>query len=106
MPEHDQKERVLGGNTGEAGDQAALAKVRANLLEHVRVTKGLPPKPVNLDVEILSGISNSPVIDNPEVRQKPQVIPIDTATLPATDSIVGSLVHQGRLEQIKHKKAA
>lgn len=106
MPEHDQKERVIGGITVEEKDKAELAEVRENFRNLVREKKGLPQDPINLDADILSGVSNSPVIDNPTIEPETKIIPIDTAKLSAGHSIVGALVRQKRLEKIEQKKAA
>lgn len=106
MPEHDQKERVIGGSTVEAQDEARLAQVRADFRNLVREKKGLPSDPINLDADVLSGLTNSSVIDNPTAEQTPEIIPIDTAKRPASDSIVGLSVSKKRLAKIEQTRAA
>ena len=106
MSEYDQKERVLTGDIAEAEDRDKLAKVRASLRDHVRIGKGLPQDPVNLDVDILSQLPNSPVIEDPIRGKEPKVVSLDISRLPAEHSVVGLVKHQERLKKIAVKKAA
>lgn len=105
MSENDKKERLIGGGeTSEADDQEALMGVRSELLEHVRIRKGLPPDPVQLDVTAVSQLSAVPTIDYKEERVTTKIV--DISSLSPIHSIVGLSIRQKRLGDIEEEKAA
>lgn len=106
MPEQDPKERVLTGNTVAAQDKAKLAEIRANLVTLARVKKGLPQEPIGFDVEALSGLSNSTVIDEPAEVVESKVVPIDISKLSPNHSVVGFATLREKLDKVSERKAA
>lgn len=108
MPEQDgnnHQERVLSGETIETKDQQAIAKVRSDLLAHARMRKGLPPIPVQLDVQAISQLTDADTIDSTpsleEPTQKTAEI-IDISKRGFNESVVGYTIQAERSK----KKAA
>ena|SRR3989338_9799296 len=103
MTEHDfNKERVLSGETVDTQNQAEIAEVKLQLLEHVRIRKGLSSTPVQLDVEAISQLTDAKIIDEnqPEYQNVGSRI-IDISTLPPSHSAVGVAIRAERLKKLK-----
>jgi len=106
MPEYDNnpniKERQLSGETIDDGDQAQIVEIRSRLLKHVRISRGLPVDPNQLDVKAISQLPNAQVIDGDEsidqVDTHPKIIGLSTLT--PTHSAVGVDIRAKRLEKL------
>jgi len=107
MPEYDtnrnSKERQLSGEPIDAGDQAKIVEIKSQLLEHVRISKGLPANPNQLDVKTISQLSNARVIEGNEsvdlVDTNPKIIGFPTLT--PEHSAVGASIRTERLKKLK-----
>lgn len=101
-----QKDNIerTGGNTVEAQDQKAYATVKSGLLEHVRISKGLPPDPVQLDVEAVSQLPDAPIIENGEGSEIPGRI-VNISSLTPNHSVVALRILQKRIEDQEEKAA-
>ena len=102
MPEKDSER--LTGETIEAQDQAGIAAVRLELKEKIRINKGLPSELVNLDVDILSKLSNTPKFDAEVGVEEPSSRIIDITKIPAEYNVVGLTTRQRRVEKLREGK--
>jgi len=109
MPENDiKKERALSGGAIDAQDQVEIEGVRSQLLEHVRVRKGLPADPQQLDIQAISQLTDVTVVDGnqSEDQETDSARIIDISTLTPNRSAMGVVVRAGRERSRKLRKAA